>query len=234
MKEALLGVDNREVSSKGLLATLRKNGKIPAVFYGKGIGTQTISVDAKTFAAIIKAGGLNSVITLDFKDGKKSSIVKDLQRDIISQEPIHIDFQSVSLKDTIEVLAPIHIEGVADGVKNFGGLMSFIVREVKVKCLPTNIPKSITIDVSPLGIGQGIRIEQLPKLDGVEYLQDPSTLIVHIVAVKEEAAAADAAVVGTEPVQPEVISKGKKDKEGEEGAEAAPAAGAGKSAPAKK
>ncbi|MDR0822199.1 MAG: 50S ribosomal protein L25 [Endomicrobium sp.] len=238
MKEALLSVENREVSSKGVLANLRRGGKVPAVFYGKGIDSKTIAVDSKTFVEIIESGGLNSVITLDFKDGKKPSIVKTLQRDIISQEPIHIDFQSISLQDTVEVLVPIRIEGIADGVKNFGALMESILREVKVKCLPTNIPKSIAIDVSPLGIGQGIRIEDLPKLDGVEYLQEPSTLIVHIVAVKEEEAAPvdAAAVAGTEPAQPEVISKGKKDKEGEEGA-AAPAAGqagAPKAAPAKK
>jgi large subunit ribosomal protein L25 len=94
--------------------------------------------------------------------------------------------------------------------------MEFIVREVEVSCLPTNIPQKISVDVTPLGLGQAVTIADLPKMEGVEYTQDPSTLIVHVVAVtvKEEAAAEP----GAEAAQPEVISKGKKDKEGEEAA----------------
>ena len=165
--------------------------------------------------SIVEAHGENVVINLKMKEGKRSAIIKELQRNVLTQAPMHIDFQVISLKDKIEVMVPIHIEGVADGVKNFGGLMEFIVREVEVSCLSTKIPQKISIDVSPLGIGQGITIAELPKMDGVEYTQDPSTLIVHVVAVtvKEETAPEPAA----EAAQPEVISKGKKDKEGEGG-----------------
>ncbi|MCL2484652.1 MAG: 50S ribosomal protein L25 [Endomicrobia bacterium] len=220
MKEVILDAESRTLGSKGMLAGLRKEGKVPAVLYGKDIKAETIVVDSKAFISIIEASGANVVINLNFKDGKKTAIVKSLQRDILTQDPIHIDFKAISLKDKIEVLVPIHIEGVADGVKNFGGLQEFIVREVNVKALPTNIPQKITVDVSALGIGQGITIADLPKLDGVEYTQNPSTLIVHVVTMKvEEDKPADAAA-GAEVAQPEVISKGKKDKEGEEGAAA--------------
>jgi len=229
MKEVFLSADNREIVSKGKLAAFRRSGKVPAVFYGKGMEPKSISIDMKDFLSIIETNGLNSVITLDFKKDKQTSIVKNLQRDVISQEPIHIDFQYISLQDSIEVLVPIHLEGVADGVKNFGGLMEIILREVKVKCLPTNIPKMIAVDVSSLNIGQGITVEQLPETEGIEYLTDPSTLIAHIVAIKEEEVKpAEEAAVGAQAPQPEVISKGKKDKEGEEGAPAPAAAGAKK------
>ncbi|MCL2390052.1 MAG: 50S ribosomal protein L25 [Endomicrobia bacterium] len=228
MKEVILDAESRNLGKKSELAAMRKSGKVPAVLYGKDIKAESIVVDSKAFLSLIEANGANVVINLKFKDGKKTAIVKSLQRDILTQDPIHIDFKAISLKDKIEVLVPIHIEGVADGVKNFGGLMEFIVREVQVKALPTNIPQKISVDVSPLGIGQGITVGDLPKLDGVEYLQAPSTLIVHIVTIKvEEEKPAEAAAVGAEAAQPEVISKGKKDKEGEEGA-AAPAAGAKK------
>jgi large subunit ribosomal protein L25 len=222
MKEAILEAVSREIGSKSAISTLRKEGKIPAVFYGKDVeASASISVDSKIFLAILAEGGANVVVSLNFKDGKKSAIVKNIQRDILTQEPIHIDFQSISLKDKVEVKVPIHIEGVADGVKNYGGLMEFIEREVEVVCLPTNIPQKISVDVGALGIGQGITVADLPKLEGVEYKQAPSTLIVHIVAVKvEEEKTGDAAAAGTEAAQPEVISKGKKDKEGEDGAAA--------------
>jgi large subunit ribosomal protein L25 len=222
MKEAILEALSRETGSKGMLSNSRKEGKIPAVFYGKDLPSASITVDSKTFLTILAEGGANVVVSLSFKDGKKPAIVKNIQRDVLTQEPIHIDFQSISLKDKVDVKVPIHIEGVADGVKNYGGLMEFIEREVEVVCLPTNIPQKISVDVSALGIGQGVTVADLPKLEGVEYKQAPATLIVHIVAVKvEEEKAADAAAAGTEAAQPEVISKGKKDKEGEEGAAAA-------------
>ncbi|MDR2192251.1 MAG: 50S ribosomal protein L25 [Endomicrobium sp.] len=220
MKEAILEVTSREIGSKGALSNIRKEGKIPAVFYGKDVSSLPITVDSKAFLTILDISGSNVVVSLNFKDGKKPAIVKNIQRDILTQAPIHIDFQSISLEDKVEVKVPIHIEGVADGVKNYGGLMEFIEREVEVICLPTNIPHKISVDVSALGIGQGVTVADLPKLEGVEYMQAPNTLIVHVVAVKvEEEKPADAAA-GTEAAQPEVISKGKKDKEGEEGAAA--------------
>ncbi|MDR3071273.1 MAG: 50S ribosomal protein L25 [Endomicrobium sp.] len=222
MKEVILDVEARVLSSKGGLAALRNSGKIPAVFYGKDIKPEYISVNSKSFISIIGENGANVIIDLNFKDGKKSAIVKSLQRNVLTQNPIHIDFQAISLKDVVEVLVPIHIDGIADGVKNFGGVMEFILREVRVKSLPKNIPQKISVDVSALGIGQGMTIADLPKMEGVEYVQDPSTLIVNVIAVVVEEEK-PSEVGGSEAAQPEVISKGKKDKEGEDVVASAPA-----------
>ncbi|MDR3196148.1 MAG: 50S ribosomal protein L25 [Endomicrobium sp.] len=223
MNEVILDVELRTIGSNGSLSCLKKEGKIPAVFYGKNVKSESISVNAKAFASAIEANGANVIMDLNFKDGKKSAIVKEIQRDVLTQTPIHIDFRAISLEDKVEVLVPIHIDGVADGVKNFGGTMEFIVREIKVKALPKSIPQKISVDVSALGVGQGITVVNLPKLEGVDYIQDPSTLIINVIAARvEEEKSADAAA-GTDPVQPEIISKGKKDKE-EEGVAAVPAA----------
>jgi large subunit ribosomal protein L25 len=217
MNEVVLDIELRTSGTKGNLSFLRKEGKVPAVFYGKNVKHKSISVNAKTFASIIKANGINVIIDLNFEDYKKSAIVKEIQRDVLTQIPIHIDFHSISLEDKIEVLVPIHIDGIAIGVKNFGGTMEFIVRKVRVKALPKDVPQKISVDVSMLGIGQGITIDDLPKLEGIDYVQSPLTLIINVIAAKvEEEEPADVAVVGTELAQPEVISKGKKDKEGEE------------------
>ncbi|MCL2334741.1 MAG: 50S ribosomal protein L25 [Endomicrobia bacterium] len=234
MKEVILETEVRETGSKSSLEAFRKQGKIPGTFYGKGVKPSNIAVNSRDFMTIIAENGANVIISLKLKDGKKPVIVKELQRNILTQAPIHVDFQAISLKEKIEVLVPIHIEGIADGVKNAGGVMEHIVREVRIAALPTNIPQKISLDVSALTIGKGLTIADLPKLEGVEYLQDPSTLVVNVVTVKveEEKPAAEAAAAGTEPAQPEVISKGKKDKEGEEGAAAAGGAGAAKAAPA--
>ncbi|MDR2811912.1 MAG: 50S ribosomal protein L25 [Endomicrobium sp.] len=222
MNEVILDVELRASVTKGGLSSLKKEGKIPAVFYGKNVKHETISINAKAFASVIKANGANVIINLNFKDGKKPAIVKEIQRDVLTQYPIHIDFHSISLEDKVELLVPVHIDGVADGVKNFGGTMEFIVREVKVKAFPKNIPQKISVDVSTLSIGQGIAIADLPKLEGIDYVQDPSTLIINIIAAKVEKEKPADATIGTALAQPEVISKGKKDKEGEEGAAVVP------------
>lgn len=228
MKEVILDAQVRTVGSKGDLAVLRKNGKIPAIFYGKGINPEAIAVNLKIFVSIIEANGANVIIDLNFKDGKKAAIVKSLDRDILTQHLIHIDFHAISLEDKIEVLVPVHIDGVADGVKNFGGVMEFIVREVKVEALPRNIPQKISVDVKALCIGQGITIGDLPELVGVKYVQDSSTLIVHVISVAVEEEKPETAAEGTvAAMQPEVISKGKKDKESEEAAEKDTAASPG-------
>jgi large subunit ribosomal protein L25 len=211
-----LDVKIRTSSSKGKLNALRKEGEIPAVFYGKNITPSTITVSSKSFVSLIKIHGANVIIDLNFKDKKKTAIVKSLQRDVLTQIPIHIDFQAVSLEDEVEVLVPIHIDGIADGVKNFGGVMEFMLREIKVKALPKNIPQKISIDISALGIGQGITIADLPKLDGVQYTQELSILVAHVAAVvAEEVKLVDSEVSEKAVTQPEVISKGKKDKDSE-------------------
>jgi large subunit ribosomal protein L25 len=216
MSEVVLDIELRTPNTKGSLSSLRREGNIPAVFYGKNVEHKSISVNAKIFISTIKTNGVNVIIDLNFKDCKKSAIVKEIQKDVLTQAPIHVDFYSISLEDKIEVLVPIHIDGIADGVKNFGGMMEFIVREVRVKALPKKIPQKISVDVSVLGIGQGITIADLPKFEGVDYIQDPLTLIINVIAAKiEKEKLADVAVAGKELVQPEIISKGKKDKEGE-------------------
>jgi len=220
MKQVVLEAELRDVSKN--LNVLKNSGRIPAVFYGKNEKPVTISVDSKKFMALIEKEGANVIIELQLKDGKKTAIVKELQRHVLTQAPNHIDFQSISLTDKIEVMVPIHTEGVADGVKNFGGTMEHVIREIKVRCLPTEIPAKINVDVSALGIGQGITVANLPKLEGIEYVHDASSIVVNVLLQKvEEEKPADAAAAAA-PAAPEVISKGKKDAEGE--AAAAPAA----------
>ena len=210
MKQVVLEAEKRNVSQS--LNVLRKSGKIPAVFYGKKEEPIAISVDLKNFMSIIEKEGANVIIELKFSDFSKPSIVKELQRHILTQVPSHIDFQSISLTEKIEIAVPIHVEGVADGVKNAGGTLEHVMREIKVKCLPTDMPSKISVDVTALKVGDDITVEQLPKLQGVEYIHDPKAVVVTVIAqVVEEEKPAEAAA---EPQAPEVIGKGKKEEEG--------------------
>jgi large subunit ribosomal protein L25 len=232
MKEVSLQAQNREVTSKSDRKTLRGSGMIPAVFYGHNEKPHVLTVNAKEFDKLIHTeAGSNVLVNLQLADGTKTAIVKEIQRDIITQYPIHIDFQAISLKEQIEVNVPLHIAGTAPGVKLSGGVLEHILREVRVRCLPGDIPQFVNVDVSSLQINNSLAVKDLPQLPGVEILTDPGMIIINIVAptVLEEApaATAEAATAAGTAAEPEVISKGKKEKEGEEGA-AAPAPEKGK------
>jgi large subunit ribosomal protein L25 len=226
MQQLVIEAESREIANKQKLKTLKKEGKIPAVLYGGKEKSVALSVDAKKFEKMLQTEK-SSAMLVNLKIGaeSKTAIIKDIQRDIISQRPIHIDFQAISLTDTIEVGVHLHIQGEAPGVKLGGGILEHIIRDVRVKCLPTDIPKVINVDVSKLEIGHALYVKDLPKIAGVEILNDPETIIVNIVApteLEEVAPAVEGAVAAATSAEPEVIKKGKKD---EEGAEAAPAEG---------
>ena len=225
MKEAVLEAEARSAAKRSDLKTLRTKGMIPAVFYGKKDEAITLAVPLKKFNEILHTGGANVLVSLKLKDATKTAIIKEIQRDMITQVPIHIDFQAVSLKEVVQVAVPLHVVGVAPGVKLSGGILQHLMRELVIKCLPTQIPQKIDIDISALQIGNVITVKDLPKIQDVEIIADPNQIIVNVVApaAEEEKPAAEAAVAGAAPAsaEPEVISKGKKEKE--EGA--APAAG---------
>jgi large subunit ribosomal protein L25 len=169
--------------------------------------------------------------------GKAETVLlKELQRDFLTHAVIHADFQRISMTDKLEVNVPLHITGEAPGVKLGGGILEHVLREVRVSCLPSDIPDGLNVDVSRLQLNQGLKIKDLAPLPGVEVLNEPESIVVNIVApaAEEVAPVAAAAPVAAGSTEPEVIAKGKKPEEGE-AAVAAPAAGAakGKQPPAK-
>jgi large subunit ribosomal protein L25 len=224
MKEVQFNVEPREVSNKHSLKTLKGQKKIAGVFYGKGEKPVPLYFDEKEFDKLMQqAGGGNILLKLKIHNDTKTAILKEVQRDILTHKPIHVDFQAVSLKDKIEVKVPVHIVGTSPGVKLSGGVLEHILRELSVKCLPTEIPNSIEVDVSTLDINQSIAVKDLKIGKEIEILQDPGSIIVNIVqpTILEEAPAPGTeGAVAPAATEPEVIKKGKVETE-EEAAEAA-------------
>ena len=225
--EATLEAVTRSTFGKNESRRLRRDGRIPAVVYG-GVdpqaGSVSISVDPKPLLRIMYSeSGANTLIGLTIDGGAASQVlVKQYQLDPIKDELIHVDFYRVAMDRVITVSVPVILKGEAVGVKQQGGLMDFVHREVAIECLPAEIPEHLEVDVSELMIGQGVRLREL--LEGVVWtpVSAPDTLLVHVVAPKaevaeeEEAAEAEAAI--GEQAEPEVIKKGKAEQdEGGEG-----------------
>lgn len=232
MKDIVLEADKREAITKGATQALRAGGRVPGVAYGDHEHAMALSVEEKELQAVLKSErGRNALITLKIAGTQHPVLIKEIQRHPITRAIRHVDFYRVSLKKKIETQVPIHVKGEAPGVKLGGGILEHLVRDVRVRCLPTEIPAAIDADISGLQLHQAIKGKDLVLPKGVELLNDPEGVILHIVTITvvEETpapgAAAAVAAPGAAAAEPEVIKKGKTE-EGEEPAKAGAAGGA--------
>ncbi len=207
----------REKLGKGGARKARAAGEIPGVLYGHGETPVAVAVGSREFDVALRGHkGGNAIVSLSVAGTEYTALVRDVQYDPVTHHILHLDFQHISLTETIEVSVPVHLTGLPVGVKDAGGILEPITRELEVRCLPTAIPASIDVDVAALNIGDSIHVRDL-QLGTLEVLTDPDTTIATVVppSVVEEKPAEEAAAEGA-AAEPEVIAKGKKDEEGED------------------
>jgi large subunit ribosomal protein L25 len=221
--DATLKAEERSGRGKNEARRLRASGKIPAVVYGTEKNKATeIAVDPRVLLRILHSdSGVNTLIGLEgagLSAGGKV-LVKEYQLDPIDHKLLHADFYAVAMDKLLTVTVPVVIKGEPKGVKQQGGVVDFVNREIEVECLPANIPEHIDIDISELMLHQGVRVRDLPENPKWKPVSEPDLMLVHVVTVKvEEVPAADAAAVAAGPAvaaEPEVIKKGKKDEDEE-------------------
>jgi large subunit ribosomal protein L25 len=205
---------------------LRAGGRVPAVVYGAKKNTLAVSVDPKQINRILGSeSGHNTIFDLQVDGEKTKAMIVDWQYEPLKGKLLHIDLKRIAMDEKIRVMVPIHLVGEAVGVKQQGGIMDQVIREVEVECLPGDIPTHIDADVSALEFGIVLRVKDLPHGGKLKFITPEDQSVAHVTSVKEEVvatpdAAAEAAAAA--PAEPEVIKKGKQ--ETEEGAEpAAPA-----------
>jgi len=227
--EAILEAVKRNTKGKNEARRLRAAGKIPAVLYGAQKAgdppaPEQVAVDPKPFMRILhSASGLNTLITLKVQDGSDARVlVKNVQLDPITHHLLHADFFRVNMDRKLKVTVPITLKGEARGVKVDGGVLDFVHREIEVEVLPANIPDSIEIDISELGIGGAVHVRDLAADAAWTPVTDADLMILHVISIKvaeEAAVAADGAVAASAATagasEPEVIKKGKTDKDGD-------------------
>lgn len=215
--DASLEAVRRDGRGKNAARRLRRSGRVPAVVYGgESKDGAPISVDPEKLFRILQGeSGVNTLIALTVDGGAASRVmVRDLQFDPISNDLLHVDFYRLALDRAITVTVPVMLKGEPAGVKQQGGILDFVQRDVQVECMPTEIPEHLEIDVSELMIGQGVRLRDLIENVPWTPVSEPETMLVHVIAPKveetptEEAAESAAAETG-EAAEPEVIRKGK-------------------------
>lgn len=219
-------VERRENAGKKARREVEAKGMIPGVVYGGGKEPVPIAVDPKKIIQIMRSEkGVNSILLFSLKGTKaqRHVMVKDFQIDPTTNTLIHADFKRIMLDEKVRVKVPIQFDGMAWGVKNQGGMVDVIMREVELECLPADIPDRIHVDLTPMKVGDNVKLSDLKVGESVKiWEEDLHQPVVILAAPRVEAEPAKPAEEGAEEQEPEVIGKGKKAGEGEEGAEGEP------------
>ena len=185
MQQTRLDAQIRGTSGKGAARSLRRDGKVPAVLYGRNQEVLSLQIDDHVFQSLLRSHGANALINLDvIGNGEETVIIKDLQHHPVKRNILHADFQRVSLDEKITTLVDIEIVGSAVGVRD-GGILTMVRRQLNVSCLPLDTPESIQVNVDDINIGQSIQVSDLEiDDDNIEILDDPILQIVSVIEPK--------------------------------------------------
>jgi large subunit ribosomal protein L25 len=229
--DAVLEAVERTSRGKNEARRLRVTGKIPAVIYGEREGGVAIAVDPKGLTKILQTElGANTLISLKLPGGADARVlVKEYQYDPVTHQLLHADFYKVALDKVIRVTVTVVPRGEPKGVKQQGGVLDIVHRQLELECLPGDIPEHIEVDVTEMMVGQSVRVRDVATSEKWKAVSDPDMMLMHVIIPKVEEVPATpdavAAAAAAGPAEPEVIKKGKKDEEGEaEAAAPAPAA----------
>ena len=206
--DAIVATPRTGKFNKNHARRVRVAGKIPAVVYGAGQDAVAVSVDPKAITKILHSeSGHNTIFDLNVEGSPiVKAMIVDWQNEPLKGHLLHIDLKRIAMDKMMRVSVPIQLIGVPTGVKNHGGILEHVLREVEVECLPNDIPSHLDVDVTNLEIHGAIHVSDLPHSGSIKFLGDEHATVAHVTAVKEEVATEAVAAA-----EPEVAKKGKTD-----------------------
>lgn len=218
----------RDKTGKGAARQARFAKQVPAVLYGHGRPTQPLMVDALSLEkALSGIEPASTLIELTVNGKMSRTLIREIQRHPIRPDIIHVDFYEIHAHEKITLEVPVHLVGTPDGVRNAGGVLDQVLREVKIEVLPEHIPDRVELDVTNLKIGDSLHVRDL-SIPNAVILNGPDLTIATVVPPRAEEVAAPAPETAAEVAEPELI---RKVREGEEGEEVEAEAGAEGKAP---
>jgi len=191
MSEVHLAVERRQVEGKNPCRRLRKAGKIPAVLYGGEGAPVSIQIDRSELLALLRTGsGENTIFLLKVPGTKdeRHAMIKEMQVDPVRRSVLHLDFQRISMSESVQVKVEVELVGTPVGVKVEGGIVDFVTREIEIECLPNRIPETLKVDVSGLHIGMHVEASSIELPEGVTLIDDPDRVLALVAAPQAPAA----------------------------------------------
>ena len=219
MEKVILKASKRAVTGKQVKA-LRREGKLPAVIYGRHLEPISIIMEAHTASMALSKLTSSSLVTIDVDGAEYPALVRERQRDYIKGTLTHIDFLAVDMNEKIRTSVGLAFVGVSGAVKDYNGILVHNLERLEVECFPGDLPERINVDIAMLKqIGDLIRVRDVVVSDKIRILGDPEETIAVVTIIKEEttAVAAEGAAVAAEAAAPEIsVERGKKAEEGDE------------------
>jgi large subunit ribosomal protein L25 len=217
-----LEATRRDTRGKGAARQARFQHRVPAVIYGHGRDTQSLLLDGKTLEkALTGVNPESTLIELTVDGTTTRALIREIQRHALRPDIIHVDFYEIHAHEKITLNVPVHLVGTPDGVRNAGGVLDQVIREVEIEVLPEHIPDRVELDVSSLTIGHSKQVRDLVIPNAV-ILTGAELTIATVVPPRAEEVAPAAGETTTEVAEPELIRKVREGEEGEEGEAAAP------------
>jgi large subunit ribosomal protein L25 len=209
MEEFVLSAEVRKQAGKKQVNAVRREKKIPGVFYIRGENTIHIAVGERSFHPLVTSS-TTRIINLKLDDGKEHScILRDIQFDPVTDLPIHFDLQGLKAGEKITIHIPIRLVGIAAGTRD-GGLVQQTLHRLEIKCLPKDIPDFLEINIEPLAIGDSVHVKEL-KFEKLEILESENTTVVAVIPPIVEQVEVVAVTPEAEVTEPELVgAKGKK------------------------
>jgi large subunit ribosomal protein L25 len=211
-KQVKLSAERRTVTGRSAVRKLKAKGVVPAVIYGAKDKAEPLQVSRRDVNAMLShASGENILVELEIAGKSRLALVQEVQHAPLGGAILHIDFHAISMDEVIQADVPLEPTGIANGVKNMGGLLEHNLRSLAIECLPSDLPDVITVDVSALNIGDAIHVREIQLPTGVTTRVQPDLTAFSVLAptVEEEPVAAEVdAAAG-----PEVIREKKEDPE---------------------
>ena len=213
----VIKADKRDLDTK--LGVLRKSGKIPAVFYGAGEKTTSVTLSIVEFKKIWRDAGESSAIKISTPAGDVNALIHEVQVDPVTDEPIHVDFLVIDMKKKIRVKVPLVFEGISNAVKSGIGNLVKVLHEIEIEALPADLPHNLVVDISKLEtLDNNVFVSDIKLPSGVVVITNTGDVVASVVAQVEEK---EEVVVAPDLSAIEVEKKGKKEEEGVPGAEPA-------------
>jgi large subunit ribosomal protein L25 len=215
-QQANLQATTRSKTGKGAARNLRRAGKVPGVIYGHNRAPEALAIDTVVLNKMLIGVSAGTTVFDVVVDGRPAvkALIREIQRDSVRPaEILHLDLYEVQAHVKVTLSVPIHLVGIPDGVRNFGGVLDHVLRELEIEVLPADIPEHVELDVTALAIGHSLFVRDV-KVERAEVLNDPDTPVCTVVAPRTEEAPApvEEAVA---PSEPELIRKPKPEAEGE-------------------
>jgi large subunit ribosomal protein L25 len=192
MSQVVFTAKSRTAAGSGKARQIRRQGRIPAVIYGRAGGSAPVDLDAVEFGNKVKGISESTIVTLDIDGKTHQAFVKDTQRNIMDGAILHVDFYEVESGVTLRAKVSIHIHGTPVGVRE-GGILEFPLHEVEVECLPKDLPERLDVDVAELKVNQSIHVRDLVLGDGVRLISGGDQVVALVKFAKVEAVAAPTA-----------------------------------------